>query len=423
MAGRRADRPAWRRALGPGLVTGAADDDPSGIATHSQAGAQFGYGFLWSAFLTTPFMIAIQSISARIGWATGRGLAANLAAISPRPASLAMVALLVAANTLNIAADIAAMGEALQLAAGGSRQLYALAFGLTSLALQIFVPYHRYASYLKFLTLAVFVYVAAAFTVAVPWGEVAAATLAPRIELTRETALMITAVFGTTISPYMFFWQAAQEVEERDLHHAEEPRRLTQAFLQANVDRIRLDTTIGMIVSNVIAFFIMVTTATTLHRAGVTEIQTASQAAEALRPLAGPLTFALFSAGVIGTGLLAVPVLAGSAAYAVAEVAGWRSSLEARPQEAKGFYLIVGVATLAGVLAGFGPVPPFRLLFWAAVINGVVSVPIMIGMMRVVTSRRIMGRLVLAPAQALLGWLATALMALASLALLASLAR
>jgi Mn2+/Fe2+ NRAMP family transporter len=253
-------------------------------------------------------------------------------------------------------------------------------------------------------------------------GEVALATLLPRVELTRESALMITAVFGTTISPYMFFWQAAQEVEERALHHAEEPKRLTPAFIRDNLDRIRTDTTLGMVVSNIVAFFIMVTTAATLHRAGVTDIQTASQAAEALRPLAGPATFLLFAAGIIGTGLLAVPVLAGSAAYAVAETAGWRGSLEARPEDARGFYAIVAVATLVGVLAGFTPIPAFRLLFWAAVINGLVSVPIMVAMMLVVTNRRIMGRLALGRAGAMVGWLAAGLMALASLALVVSLA-
>ncbi len=407
------------RSLGPGLITGAADDDPSGIATYSQAGAQFGYGFLWTMGLTTPFMIAIQSVSARIGWATGQGLAANIARVGPRPLLLATVGLLVAANTLNIAADIAAMGAALQLVAGGSPHFHALGFGLLCIVLQVFVPYRRYAGYLKFLTLGVLVYVGAAFTVAVDWGEALARTVLPHLSADRETAMMVVAVFGTTISPYLFFWQAAQEVEERNLHHLRAGVRLRPGFVRAGLARIRFDTTVGMVLSNAVAFFIMVTTAATLHASGVTDIQTASQAAEALRPLAGPLTFALFSAGIIGTGLLAVPVLAGSAAYAVAETLHWRGSLEDRPRDAKGFYAIVAVATAVGVLAEFAPVDPFRLLFWSAVINGLAAVPIMAVMMVVVTRRSVMGDLVASRRMAVLGWMATGLMALAAIALVA----
>ena len=398
-------------ALGPGLITGAADDDPSGIATYSQAGAQFGFGLTWTMLLTLPFMAAIQIISASIGWHTHRGLARNIAERLPAPVLFGIVGLLVIANTINIAADLAAMGEGLRLIAGGPAIAYALAFGVACLVAEVLVPYHRYVGYLKYLTLVLFVYVAAAFSVHVPWLEVLKATVWPALSLNRDMLLTVVAVFGTTISPYLFFWQASQEAEESRLSYR---RRHAKAKLSQSAFRhIARDTWTGMIISNAIAFFIIVTTAATLHAHGGTSIQTAAQAAEALRPIAGAFTFILFSAGIIGTGLLAVPVLAGSAAYAVSEAFHMRGSLELPANRAIGFYAIVSAATLAGAGLTLTSLDPIAMLFWTAVINGVVAVPIMAVMMIVVSTAKGEHALVLPAWLKILGWLATALMALA----------
>ena len=335
------------RQLGPGLITGAADDDPSGIATYSQAGAQFGFGLLWTVFLTLPFMAAIQIISAIIGWDTRQGLARNIAHVVPRSILQLLVAALVTANTINIAADLAAMGEALRLVGGGSSLVYAVMFGLMCLMAEIFIPYHRYAGILKMMTLVLFAYVGAAFSVEIAWGEVLRATVMPSFAFDQASLLMIVAVFGTTISPYLFFWQASQEAEESALSHSRRHTSHPQSR-QSAFHSISLDTLTGMIFSNMVAFFIIVTTAATLRAHGITHIDTASQAAEALRPIGGPLTFALFAIGIIGTGLLAVPVLAGSAAYAVADVFKLPGSLELPANRAIGFYAIVAAATLGG---------------------------------------------------------------------------
>jgi NRAMP (natural resistance-associated macrophage protein)-like metal ion transporter len=397
-------------ALGPGLITGAADDDPSGIATYSQAGAQFGFALTWTMFLTLPFMAAIQIISACLGWQTRKGLAANIALRLPATALYVLVALLIVANTINIAADLAAMGEALRLVIGGPALLYAIAFGLACLVAEVLVPYHRYAGYLKFLTLVLFVYVATAFTVQVSWSKVLYSTFIPTVTFERDYILMIVAVFGTTISPYLFFWQASQEAEESRLSHR---RKYGSQLKPGEFRHISIDTWIGMLVSNFIAFFIIVTTAATLNAHGVTKIDTAAQAAEALRPIAGELTFVLFAAGIIGTGLLAVPVLAGSAAYAVAEAFGLRGSLELPANRALGFYAIVGAATLGGGALAATNIDPIAMLFWTAVINGVVAVPIMIALMLVVSGNQGPKSLLLPRWLKLLGWLAAALMALA----------
>jgi len=399
---------AFLRSLGPGLITGAADDDPSGIATYSQAGAQFGYSLAWTMFLTLPFMAAIQIISAVIGWQTQEGLSRNIARRLSKPVLFFLVALLVIANTINIAADLAAMADSLRLVIDGPALVYAAVFGAACLIAEVFIPYHRYAGYLKFLTMVLFVYVAAAFSVHIPWGEVAVSTLLPAFSLHGDYLLTIVAVFGTTISPYLFFWQASQEAEESHLSHRHQFR--AQEYTEAQAFRhISMDTWTGMIVSNVIAYFIIVTTAATLHAQGVTNIQTAAQAAEALRPIAGELTFALFAAGIIGTGLLAVPVLAGSAAYAVAEAFGIGGSLELPANRALGFYGIVGASTLGGVVLVGAHLDPIKMLFWTAVINGIAAVPIMAAMMFVVSG----GALVLPRWLKWLGWLATVLMALA----------
>ncbi len=399
----------WR-VFGPGTITGAADDDPSGIATYSQAGAQFGYSLAWTMFLTLPFMVAIQLVSAIIGWRTGRGLMGNIAAQLPRPLVYGLVILLVVANTINIAADLAAMGESLRLVIPGPTLLFSLGFGAVCLTAEILVPYHNYAGYLKILTLVLLCYVAAAFSIHIPWTSVLVATVLPSISLDRDTILVIVAVFGTTISPYLFFWQASQEAEEARLHPAPKARR-NSAARRGYFARISMDTWVGMIFSNLIAFFIIITAAGTLSAHGITHIESAAQAAQALRPIAGEFTFALFAAGIIGTGLLAVPVLAGSAAYAVAESFGIKGSLELPANRALGFYGIVGAATMAGAAISATTIDPIAMLFWTAVINGVIAVPIMIATMHVVSSKR--GRRIFGIPRWLrsLGWLATALMA------------
>jgi Mn2+/Fe2+ NRAMP family transporter len=401
------------------VITGAADDDPSGIATYSQAGAQFGFALTWTMLLTLPFMAAVQIISARIGWQTRKGLAANIAQQLPTPVLYSLVAALMVANTINIAADLAAMGEALRLVAGGPALLYALGFGILCLVAEVLVPYHRYTGYLKFLTLVLLAYVAAAYTVEVPWANVLASTLLPTLSMDRDLLLTVVAVFGTTISPYLFFWQASQEAEELRLSLRRRYARIAEEPTDS-LRQISRDTWIGMCFSNLIAFFIIVTAAATLHAHGIQKIETAAQAAEALRPIAGELTFALFAAGIIGTGLLAVPVLAGSAAYAVAESFGLRGSLEMPAPRALGFYAIVGAATLGGAALAATRIDPIAMLFWTAVINGIVAVPIMIAMMFIVSTEQGLRAFALPLWLRGLGWLATVLMALALLTLIGS---
>ncbi|KYG98433.1 divalent metal cation transporter [Bradyrhizobium sp. DOA1] len=412
--------PTLLQRLGPGLITGAADDDPSGIATYSQAGAQFGFGLLWTVFLTTPFMIAIQLVSAQIGRVTGKGLAANVMQLAPRWAVLALVSMLVVANTFNIAADIAAMAEALSLVIGGLHHEHALIFAAGSTLLQIFLPYRRYSPVLKFLTLALFAYVATAFTVQIPWSKALLAAVWPTPNVSADYFLMVVAVLGTTISPYLFFWQASQEVEEMNQGKRDKPLRDLPSGGHHELDRIKVDTIFGMLLSNGIAFFIILTTASVLNANGVTKINSATEAAEALRPLAGDFTFALFALGIIGTGLLAIPVLAGSAAYGVAEIFGWRATLEAKPEKAAGFYTIIAAATIIGFGLGFTGIDSIHMLVWSAVLNGIVAVPIMAMMMVIVSSSAIMGRFRARSWLVALGWLGTAVMALAVLALLGS---
>ena len=404
----------WKK-LGPGLITGAADDDPSGIATYSQAGAGFGYAMLWTAFLTFPLMVGIQMVSARIGRVTGHGLAANIR-LHYSPALLyVLVGLLLIANTINIAADIGAMAAALKLLIGGPAHWYAIAFAMVSLVLQIFIPFPRYAPILKMLTLSLFAYVATVFVVDVPWGEVFYRTIMPSISFKADYVIAVVAVFGTTISPYLFFWQASQEVEELRATEGEAPLKEAPEQAHSHLQRIKIDTYIGMGFSNLIAFFIMLTAAVTLHLHGITDIQTSAQAAEALRPLAGEFAFLLFTAGIVGTGLLAVPVLAGSAAYAIAESFDWRIGLGRKLMEARGFYMILIIATLLGVALNFTPIDPIKALFWSAVINGVIAVPIMVVIMLMVARPDVMGQFVVTPGLRITGWLATAVMALAVL--------
>ena len=391
-AGNRYRIPSFLRHVGPGVVTGAADDDPSGIATYTQAGAQFGTGVLWTVFLTIPFMIGIQLVSARIGRQSGRGIAANLRLFTPKAFLFAIVALLLIANTINIAADIAAMGEGLQLIVGGGAHFHSVAFGVITLLLQVFVPYRRLAPILKGLTLSLFVYVAAAFTVNIPWAKVLHDLVLPQIIPSSAFWMTIVAILGTTISPYLFFWQASQEVEEMRLHGVQAGSESRETLRRAK-RRMRLDTVIGMVFSNGIAFFVMLMAAVVLHTAGVTDVQSTTQAAEALRPLAGDFAFTLFSLGIIATGLLAVPVLASSAAYAVAEAFGWPEGLERHWREAKGFYAIIGIATIVGTSLDFTPIDPIKALYWSAVVNGVVAVPIMVAMMILSGNATVMGSL------------------------------
>src|SRR5579862_2798811 len=413
-----ADLPLLKK-LGPGLITGAADDDPSGIATYSQAGAQFGYGLLWSVFFTTPLMIGIQIVSARIGRVSGHGLAANIREHFPRPLLYFIVSLLLIANTINIAADLGAMGDALALVAGGTSEIYIVFFALVSLTLQIFIPFPRYAPILKWLTLALFAYVGTVLVVHVHLEKMLSGALLPKLSFTRDYAALVVAVFGTTISPYLFFWQASQEVEEQRATPGHEPLRDAPEQARSNLRRIKVDTTIGMVFSNLIAFCIMLTTAVTLNVAGITDIQTTSQAAEALRQLAGEFAFFLFAAGIIGTGLLAVPVLAGSAAYAVAESFRWPIGLGLKLAEARGFYFILTIATALGVAIDFSGVDAIKMLLWAAILNGVIAVPIMVVMMLLVAKPAVMGTFVARRRLKVLGWFATAVMAVAVIALFA----
>lgn len=416
----QADGTSWYKKLGPGLITGAADDDPSGIATYSQGGAQFGYNMLWTLFFTYPLMAGIQIVSARIGRVTGSGLAANIRNHHSAWLLYAVVGMLTVANTINIAADIAAMADALRLLFGGPHALYAAGFGIVSVLLQVFIPYRRYVRVLKWLTLALFVYVGSAFMVHIEWGQVLRSLVAPHISFNKDYITTVVAIFGTTISPYLFFWQASQEVEEMNVHPQAKPLREAPQQARRQLRRIKVDTYLGMGFSNLIALFIMLTTAATLFQHGVTDIQTSAQAAQALKPIAGEFAFLLFGAGVIGTGMLAVPVLAGSAAYAVADAFGWRNGLELNLSMGKRFYGIIAASTLIGTVFVFLNIDPIKALFWAAVINGVISVPIMALMMRMATNRDVMGPFAVTKRLRLLGWGATAAMTLAVIVMFAT---
>jgi NRAMP (natural resistance-associated macrophage protein)-like metal ion transporter len=403
--------------LGPGLVTGAADDDPSGIATYSQAGAQFGYGLMWTMVLCYPLMSAVQLVSAHIGRVTGTGLATNLAGTFPRQLVGLLIGILLIANVINIGADLSAMAEAGQLVTGVGEHVYVIGFAVVGVALQLFVPYRRYARILKWLTLSLFAYVAVLLVVHTDWHGAAIGLVWPR-DLGHDAILTIVALLGTTISPYLFFWQSSQEAEEiaNSQHRPikREPRSAPKQFR-----RMRFDTLTGMAFSNLIALAIIMAAAATLNRQGVTEIGSAADAAQALRPVAGQFAFALFAIGIIGTGFLAVPVLAGSAAFAVAEIFGWKEGLEYQPQQAAGFYAIIVAATFIGVLIDWSPIEPMRALFWSAVLNGVAAVPLMIAMMVVVSRHQVMGRFTAGRPLLLLGWAATVVMTAASVAMFA----
>lgn len=404
--------------LGPGLITGAADDDPSGIVTYSQAGAEFGNGLVWTLVLTYPLMVAVQLVSAQIGRVTGKGLAKNMNEVFHPLVVTALVALLFLANTINVGADLAAMGSVAALSTHWDRHLLTIVFALLSLALQMFVPYRRYANILKWLTLVLFSYVGVLFFVHVDWVSVIKSFVWPQLDWSKATTTIV-AVFGTTISPYMFFWQSAQEVEEIEAVAERKPLKAAPRQARNAFARIRLDTYSGMAMSNIIGIIIMICTAATLHKHGVTNIQNASDAAKALEPLAGHFAFALFSLGIIGTGLLAVPVLAGSAAYAIGESRGWECGLDNKPWEAVGFYSVICLATIIGVGIDYSGLDPMKALFWSAVINGFVAVPLMAGLMLVAGRQRQMGKFTISRHLAILGWIATAVMAAAAIAMVA----
>ena len=399
----------WYQVLGPGLVTGAADDDPSGVGTYSQVGAQFGYGMAWTMFFGFPLLASIQAICARIGATTGKGIAQNLRLHYPPALLRGVVLMLLVANVINLGADLGAMAAALALLIPGPLLLYTALFGVACVLLEVFVSYARYAAILKWATLSLFAYVGVVLVADVPLAEAARGTLVPSFTFDRDHAMALVAIFGTTISPYLFFWQAGQEVEEQHrLHH--KPLLVSPRRAGPELRRIRLDTLVGMGFSHLVALFIVIATAATLHANGVREITSAAQAAEALRPIAGELAFALFAVGIIGTGLLAVPILAGSAAYAVSETFGWVEGLDRKPREAKAFYGVIALATAGGIALNFIGIDPMKSLYWAAVVNGLLAPPLMVVTMLIARNPRVMGSLTISPRLAFGGWLSTAVM-------------
>jgi Mn2+/Fe2+ NRAMP family transporter len=399
--------------IGPGLITGVADDDPSGIATYSQAGAQYGLNMLWTMPLAFPLMASVQSMCARLGRVTGKGLAANIRDTFPPIVLKSVVVLLLIANVLNIAADVAAMGESAELVLGFNRHVMTAVFVGATLGLQVFVPYHRYVFFLKWLTLSLFAYAAVLFTVHVPWDQVVLRTFVPRFTPDASAAAMVVGVFGTTISPYLFFWQSSEEVEDMTMSGGR-PLVSEPAAADKELRRIRWDTWSGMLYSDATSYFIILATALTLHAAGVTDIQTAAQAAGALRPIAGDFAFALFALGILGVGLIGVPVLAGSGAYAMAEAMGWKSGLERKAGDAQGFYGVIAVSVLLGMGLEYTPINPMKALVWSAIINGVVAVPLLVVIVLLVSRKSVMGPFTASRTLVWFGWIAAAVMAAAA---------
>lgn len=401
--------------LGPGLVTGAADDDPSGIATYSSVGAQFGYSMLWTMLFIYPFMAGIQEISARLGRITGHGIAGNIQKYYPRWIAYSIVLLLLIANTINIGADIGAMGAAVNLLVGGPALVYCVVISVVSVLLQVFIAYKTYSAALKLLSLSLFAYVGTVFVAHVPWTEALLGTFTPTISFDSKFMAALIAVLGTTISPYLFFWQAGEEVELKDSTPKAKALKRTPKRAEPELQRIKADTYIGMAFSNLIAYFIILTVAVTLHANGKNDIESAAQAAEALRPIAGPFASLLFSLGIVGTGLLALPVLAGSAAYAVGETFRWPVGLERKPKEAKAFYAVLAAATLIGLVLNFTKTDPIKALVWSAIINGVTAAPVMVFMMLMTSRREIVGQLKPPLYLTAIGWTAAAIMAVAAI--------
>lgn len=393
--------------LGPGLIAGASDDDPTAIATYSQTGAQLGFGMLWVALFAYPLMVTAQQISARIGRVTGHGLAWNMRHHFPKWVVYPLVGFLFMANTIGLGADLNAMGEVLKLLIGGPSLFYSAAFALLSLALEVFVPYTRYVAYLKGLTLALLAYVATAFVMEIPWREVAGSTLLPSLQFDRQHLTIFVALLGAMLSPYIFFWQATGEAEEQKNTHGEAPLKEAPEQAPEQFERMKVDTTTGMAFASLIAYFIILTCAVTLHAQGIHQIQSTAQAAEALRPVSGRFASVLFSLGMIGTGLLAVPVLAGSAAYALGETLHWRVGLERKPHRAKRFYGALATAMLLGLAFNFLRINPIQALFWAALIYGVVAAPVMGMMVMLASNPKVMGNFTLSRPLKGFGWLTT----------------
>lgn len=410
-------RNRWSKIFGPGLITGASDDDPSGIATYSQAGAQFGYGLGWTMILTYPLMSAVQMISARIGRVTGHGIAGNLVRHYPAWLANSIVLLLLIANTVNIGADLGAMADATSLVSGLPPPVFLLVFAVFCAGSEVMLRYATYARVLKWLTLALLAYVVTLFLVDISWASAGRALIVPQVSLDSTTLMMIVAIFGTTISPYLFFWQASEEAEEVEDDPEAKPLICRPEDGPEQLTRIELDTLVGMAASNLVALAIIFTTAATLNANGVTDIRTSADAAEALRPFAGEYASVIFALGIVGTGLLAVPVLAGSAAYAVCEAQFLPVGLDREPRNAKAFYGTIVAATAIGALINFTPIDPIRALIVAAVINGIVSVPVMAVMMLMSTRASVMGDFTLSRPLLWIGWLATAIMAVAAVAL------
>jgi NRAMP (natural resistance-associated macrophage protein)-like metal ion transporter len=407
--------------LGPGLITGASDDDPSGIGTYSQAGAQLGFGIGWTMLLTYPLMVAIQEISGRIGRITGHGVAGNVRQTFGAPAVWSLVVLLAVANVINIAADLGAMADSLKLLMGGPAVLYVVAFGVVSVLAQVFFEYKRYVAILKWLTLVLFAYVIALFVIRIPWLDAVKGLLVPTIQWNGTFLTTLVAVLGTTISPYLFIWQSSQEAEEQRIDPAKRPLKENSATKRREMRRIRIDTMLGMAFSNIIAISIIITTAATLHANGVTDIQSSSQAAEALKPIAGGFAEIIFALGIIGTGLLAIPVLAGSTAYAIGEGRKWPVGLSRKPKEAVAFYSVLALSVGFGVLLNFTPLDPIKALYWSAVINGILAAPVMVMLMLLVKNRKVMGDLVVRGWLYALGWASTVAMAFCIVGMFASL--
>ena len=406
----------WLSKLGPGLITGASDDDPSGVGTYSIAGAQFGYGLLWTALISFPLMAGIQLICARLGMVSGRGLAGILRIHYGRAILWPACALLVIANVVNIGADLGGMAAASGMVTGVKPYYFTPAYALLMGGLMGWFSYRRIARVLKWLTAVLFAYVVAAFAIRPAWGGILRATFWPSISLSSPYLATLVAVLGTTISPYLFFWQAAQEVEEdRDRGKTTVAQR--KGATKEEERSARFDVISGTFFSNLIMFFIIVATAATLHAHGKTHIATTQEAAEALRPLAGNAAYLLFTLGIIGTGLLSVPVLAGSTAYAVAEGLGWRNSLKYPPRGARGFYGVLAAALLVGVALNFAGASVVSMLFWAAVVNGVLAPPLVVVAVIASRNRRVMGDHVSSPVLAALGWLAAGLMGGAAVAM------
>ncbi len=404
--------------LGPGLITGASDDDPSGIATYSQAGAQLGFGIPWVMLFSYPLMSAVQEISARIGRITGHGIAGNLCRHYPNWLLQSIIALLFIANTFNIGADLAAMGNIAEILTGAPHTLFVIFFGVLCVTMQIFMEYSRYVAVLKWTTISLFAYFGTLVMVHLPWNEVVRGIFIPRLEWNLDFFTSLTAVLGTTISPYLFFWQSSQEAEDERVDPDKKPLVKAPKDGPEEIHRIRLDTYIGMAFANLVALAIILTTAATLHQNGTTNIESAQQAAEALKPIAGPFAFVVFSIGIIGTGLLAVPVLAGSSAYAVGESRRWKVGLGRKPKEAQAFYMIVALAGLVGIILNFTPINPIKALYWSAVLNGIVSGPVMVVMMLMARNQKIMGKFCIGRGLTIVGWIATVVMILSAIGIL-----